>query len=136
MRQWDVSAQGNVLEEPCSLELLDEVPHISCVTLSACGKLAVASSEKGIQKWNISTGEAVSPLMRGGGRRVAISKDGTLIVSGDYDGIVRRSDSSTGESIGEPMYGHSDNVDAIVIDDDGKLIVPGSWEKLFVSGTL
>ena len=128
VRHWYVSAQGNVLEEPCSLGLL-EMPRISCIALSACGKLAVACSENGIQKWNISTGEAVSPLMRGGGRRVAISKDGTLIVSGDYDGTVRRWDGSTGESIGEPMYGHSDNVDAIVIGDDGKLIVTGSWDK-------
>ena len=60
---------------------------------------------------------------------VAISRDGTLIVSGEGDGIVRRWDGSTGEAIGEPMDGHSSRVTAVVISDDGNLIVTGSKDR-------
>ena len=57
---------------------------------------------------------------------VAVSKDSTLIVSGDGHGMVRRWDASTGEAIGESVVGHSDIVSAVVISDDGKVIVTGS----------
>ena len=70
---WDVSGRGNVPEEHSSLALLDEMPCISCVTLSANGKLAVSGSEDNVvQKWNTSTVQAVGPPMERAGRSVAI----------------------------------------------------------------
>ena len=129
VRRWDISGRGNVSEENGSLEAFDNTPCIKCVTISADGNLAVPSSGKGVvQKWDVSTGEAVGSHMKRGEflQCVAIIKNGTLIVSVAYSGTVQRWDASTGESIGEPVYGHSFRVGAIVISDDGKLIVTGS----------
>ena len=64
--------------------------YISCVTVSANGNLAVSSSRnRTVQKWDLSTCEAVGPPTEGGGEgSVAISGDGTPIVSGGFDGTV------------------------------------------------
>ena len=136
VRHWDVfgqgnvSAQGNASEENSSLALLDEIPSISCVTLSANGKLAVSASLANVvQKWDTSTGEELGPPMEDAGRIVAISKDGTLIVSGYVDGAIQRWNASTGEAIGEPIEAHSKEVSAIEISVDGKLIVTSSYDK-------
>ena len=69
--------------------------HISCSTLSANGKLAVSGSiEYVVQERDISTGEKLGRPIVVGARicRVAISGDGTLILSGDFDGTVQRWD--------------------------------------------
>ena len=54
------------------------------------------------------TGEAVGVSIQGHASEswrypVAISRDGTLIVSGGGDCMVRRRNASTGEAIGETM---------------------------------
>ena len=62
-------------------------------------------------------------------RSVAMSRNSTLIVPGDGDGIVRRWDALTGEDIGEQMAGHSSRVTVVVISDDGNLIVTRSKDR-------
>ena len=79
------------------------------------------------------TGELVGIPILGhtcycGVRSVAISRNSRIIMSGDCYGMVRRWDASTGKAIGEPMDGHSDLVSAVVINDDGWLIVTGYWD--------
>ena len=60
---------------------------------------------------------------------MAISREGTLISSGDFDGTVQRWDASTGEYIGEPMEGHGPVVSSIATSDNVKLIVTGSRDR-------
>ena len=89
VRHWDISAQGNASEEHRSLALFHNNPLIRCIALSACSKLALYCSEKGVQKWDTLTGEALVPLIVT--YRVvwclAMSKDGTLIVNVGYDSV-------------------------------------------------
>ena len=59
----------------------------------------------------------------------AISRDVTIIVAGESDGMVRRWIASTGEAMGEPTDGHSRALKAVVISDDGKLIITGSDDR-------
>ena len=86
-----------------------------------------------MHKWDTLTGEAlILPIvMDTEVYLVAISKDGTLIVTTGndfigYDHTVRRWDAWSWKAIGEPITLHSEIVLAIVISDNGKLILSGS----------
>jgi WD40 repeat protein len=56
------------------------------------------------------------------------SQDGSQIVSGSDDSIVRIWDSSTGEVVQE-LKGHSDRVSSISVSPDGTRIVSGSYDQ-------
>jgi len=58
---------------------------------------------------------------------VAISSDGTLIVSGGRDNIVRLWDAATGDLRGQ-MLGHTAWVTRVAISSDGRTIVSGSQD--------
>jgi WD40 repeat protein len=60
---------------------------------------------------------------------VAISPDGTRIVSGSSDNMLRLWDARTGAPIGEPLKGHSDEVSSVAFSPDGARIVSGSLDK-------
>ena len=72
----------------------------------------------------------MGPLILGHAREsvvgsVVISRDGTLIVSGSSDCMVRRWEASTGEAVSEPIHGHDKVVSAVAICDCGNLIDTG-----------
>lgn len=49
---------------------------------------------------------------------VAVSPDERVMVSGDEDKLLRRWDFQTGAPIGEPMAGHTDNIESVVVSKD------------------
>ena len=55
------------------------------------------------------------------------SPNGKTIVTGDQDGSIRLWDSG-GNPIGQPLLGHSSNVESIAFSSDGKEIISGSWD--------
>lgn len=57
---------------------------------------------------------------------VAVSRDGTRIVSGGEDHTVRLWDALSGGPIGEPMAGHEGPVLSVAFSPDGREIVSGS----------
>ena len=59
---------------------------------------------------------------------VAFSTDGTLIVSGSRDGLVRVWDASTGKEL-NVLNGHTDSVNSVTFSTDGKHIVSGSHDN-------
>lgn len=82
LHDWNISAQRNDSGQHRSLASLDGMPCISCCAWSANGKLSVYGSENNVvQNWDTSTAEAVVPSIKGGITRVAVIKDGTLIMS-------------------------------------------------------
>ena len=60
---------------------------------------------------------------------VAISADGKTIVTGGFDGTVRRWDGQTGAAIGQPLTGHLQRVESVAISADGETIVSGSLDN-------
>ncbi|KAG9023224.1 hypothetical protein FRB95_013402 [Tulasnella sp. JGI-2019a] len=58
---------------------------------------------------------------------VAVSPDGTTIVSGSYDHTLHLWDAKTGAAIGEAMKGHTNSVSCVAVSPDGTTIVSGSY---------
>ena len=59
---------------------------------------------------------------------MAISEDANLIVSGHFDGSIRRWDPHSGEPVGEPIYNRTNQVNSLAIRSN--LIVSGSSDGL------
>lgn len=59
---------------------------------------------------------------------MAFSSDGTRIVSGSEDKILRVWDVTTGAQIGDPLYGHDHRVNSVAFSPDGTRIVSGSFD--------
>ena len=60
---------------------------------------------------------------------IAFSPDGTHIVSGSSDSIIRVWDVVTGQQIGEALRGHDHWVSSVAFSPDGKHIVSGSRDE-------
>src|SRR5690349_16767684 len=54
--------------------------------------------------------------------------DGTTIVSGSQDGMVKVWDGKSGKEL-LTLQGHSDRVRSVAVTPDGKTIVSGSYDK-------
>ena len=57
---------------------------------------------------------------------VAYSADGLRIVSGSEDKKVRVWGAETGEQIGQPLDGHTAQINSVAFSPDGRRIVSGS----------
>ncbi|KAG9025143.1 hypothetical protein FRB95_010502 [Tulasnella sp. JGI-2019a] len=60
---------------------------------------------------------------------IAVSPDGTTIVSGSGDNTLRLWDAKTGAVIGKVMEGHTSWVNCVAVSPDGTTIVSGSWDN-------
>ena len=58
---------------------------------------------------------------------IAVSPDGSRIVSGSWDHSVRVWDAMTGEQLRE-LQGHTDTVTSVAFSLDGNRIISGSWD--------
>ncbi|KAJ7924656.1 peptidase C14 [Mycena leptocephala] len=65
----------------------------------------------------------------GGVNCIAISADGTRLVSGSADNTIRVWDARTGEAIMESIQGHTDVVESVMFSPDGARIVSGSSDN-------
>ncbi|KAI5118583.1 hypothetical protein M0805_008673 [Coniferiporia weirii] len=80
----------------------------------------------GEEKWNpnIWTANAGSDVLC-----VTYSPDGRYTVSGSKDSTLRIWDAQTGNSVGEPLTGHSNWVYSVAYSPDGRHIVSGSHDN-------
>src|ERR1700716_2600415 len=59
---------------------------------------------------------------------VAVTPDGTRIVSGSWDRTIRVWDLATGAPLGEALTGHTHRVSSVAVTPDGTRIVSGSYD--------
>ena len=59
---------------------------------------------------------------------VAVTPDGTRVVSGGDDHTVRVWDLATGAALGEPLTDHTDSVSSVAVTPDGTRIVSGGYD--------
>ena len=60
---------------------------------------------------------------------LAVSPDGHRIVTADEDQTVRLWDADTGQPVGQPLTGHTDELRSVAFSPDGHRIVSGSRDK-------
>ncbi|AEF99997.1 WD40 repeat domain-containing protein [Methylomonas methanica] len=60
---------------------------------------------------------------------VAYSPDGKLILSGGLDNMLRLWNADTGEPVGQPLTGHSDEIYSVAFSPDGRRFVSGSKDR-------
>jgi tricorn protease-like protein len=93
------------------------------VTISRDGKRIVLSEHGTVRVWNAESGQEICSY-NGHANSVAISGDGTRIISGGEDGTVRVWDAETGtEKL--TLKGHTGKVTSVTISGDGKRIISG-----------
>ena len=79
--------------------------------------------------WQLTTtGESIGSALRGHGNWVtcvAVSAERELIVSGSWDGHIRKWDAVTGDLVGSLLKTQHEEVTSLVKSSDSELIVPG-----------
>jgi WD40 repeat protein len=89
-------------------------------------------ADKTILVWDADTGKALGAPLRGHTdtvASVAISPDGTHIVSGSFDKTIWVWDAETGKALGPSLQGHTDAVVSVAFSPDGTRIVSSSDDQ-------
>lgn len=60
---------------------------------------------------------------------MTISKDAKTIISGSKDYTVRRWDTGTELCKGDPLEGHTNEVNSVTINNDGSTVISGSTDR-------
>ena len=60
---------------------------------------------------------------------VCVSRNGTRVISGSYDGSVMVWDTATGLQVGTTIEGHEDLVNDVAVTPDGQRFVSVSWDE-------
>jgi WD40 repeat protein len=127
VRLWDVTT-GDPVGVPIKLG----TAFANTVAISSDGGLlAIVDGnllKATVQLWDISTGRRVRglPVTRAGiVEALALSPDGTVLVTGGSDGVVRLWDTASGDPIGGPLAGITGSVNAVAFNAEGTLLAAG-----------
>ncbi|KAF7971363.1 hypothetical protein HWV62_21314 [Athelia sp. TMB] len=114
MRMWDPDT-GELVGSP-----FKHSDSGNYVAYSPDGNHIVLGSPNGtVSIWDVGTGKATEKAIEG--MFVAYSPDGSHIVSGQGRTVII-SDGVTGEAVGVPLEGHSDQVNCAMYSPDGTLV--------------
>ncbi|KAJ7842474.1 hypothetical protein B0H14DRAFT_3868883 [Mycena olivaceomarginata] len=136
IRVWD-AATGQQVGNPLT-------DSMGPVAFSPDGtRIASGSRDRTIRVWDAATGQQVGYPFAGHTNMVTsvmFSPDGTRIASGSWDTTIRRIasgswdmtlrvwDAATGQQVGDPLVGHTKEVNSVVFSPDGTHIASGSWD--------
>ena len=139
VRIWDLES-GVSVGEP----LTGQSGWVTSVAVTPDGTLIVSGAgDSTIFIWDLATGgsaagqrkqRAGAPVGKPltghvrGVTSVAITPDGSRIVSGSLDATIRIWDLAKGTPVGEPLTGHAGEVTAVAVTPDGRRIVSGSLD--------
>lgn len=93
--------------------------------ITADGRLAANAERNSIAAWEVESGRPLGIWKTEGGvRKLALSANGRWLLAGLFDGVGSLVDLQQGRSIGRIRHGHVLN--ALLLDDEGKIAVTGS----------
>ena len=96
------------------------------VAISPDSQIFASSGEGSIKVWNLATGEEITTVnSRQRVNVVAISPDGSTLVSGGDDQTIKIWNLPTGELL-RTLRGHSDSIHALAFSPDASTLVSGS----------
>ncbi|KAG8762472.1 hypothetical protein FRC12_009018 [Ceratobasidium sp. 428] len=111
----------------------DAIQIVDAYSGDLTGTRLSCSSQSTIQAWDVKTGLPVfQPLDLTDSRTVlsvSYSPDGTRIVAGLGSGTIEIWNPRTGQSIGQPLEGHTNSVNSVLYSPDGSQIASGSQDK-------
>ncbi len=111
---------------------------VSSLALSPDNQWLVSGSADGqVLVWDVATGNVLyrrSLEISALGLLVAVdvSPDGQTIAIGDGSNDITLLNSATGELIGSPLLGHSDDVQAVVFSADGNWLASGGYDRSII----
>jgi WD40 repeat protein len=120
--------------EPKERMVLPHSDSVICIAFAPDGKTLVSSGDESIRLWDVASGKEKAPLTRGrsSAKAVAVSPDGKLLASGNWDTTVRLWDSANGAEIAT-LAGHTGPLLTVAFSPDGSLLASGGrdakWEK-------
>ena len=133
LKIWDV-ASGRLLR---ILEAGSKIPSVTLskvasVTFSPDGMRVLAGSGRDLKLWDVSSGEILRNFE---GRAhpinaIAVSPDGSHLVSGENDGVLKVWDTSSGQLVQTLSDGNPSGVTSVVYSSDGYRLLSGHREIL------
>jgi WD40 repeat protein len=125
VHQRDVAASGQLINES---QLLGDVNPTVSKLLSVAAWRISPSAEARYAMLAAAASPGIAAFIGHTDRvhSVAFSPDGSILVTGSYDGTVRLWDVATHRQIGAPLAGHDGQVYSVAFSRDGKTVASGA----------
>ncbi|KAG1799729.1 uncharacterized protein HD556DRAFT_1525032 [Suillus plorans] len=94
-------------------------------------RMVTASEDMTLHLWDLKTGVVLKKRWHHNGvGRLAVSRDGQLIASGDEGGEVMVWHGETSELLTQPINAHSESIFSLDFIPDGTVLATGSWDGM------
>ena len=89
-----------------------------------------SSHDKSIRFWQVASGKLKGIINETSGIVLAsLSKDGQLLFTTSEDKSIKVWNADTGKRLYNPLKGHSDRINALIVSPDGRTLISGSQDK-------